>query len=229
MRPVPYRMWTAYYLLLLSQQGYRPKTILDVCCGTGTMCQMLHTEGFTMAGFDLSAEMIDEARRKAARRKLPIRFEVFDAAEFEMGETYDAAFSFFDSLNNIIEPARLQMAFHRVWDHLNPGGSWIFDMNTAYAFETKLFDQENLQPGADLKYHWTGHWDPSTRLIRVDMQFWRDGEEFRETHFQRAYGHLELVDKLEKAGFIEIQAYHSYSLDPPRKKSDRLHYVCRKP
>jgi SAM-dependent methyltransferase len=229
MRPVPYRMWVAYYLLLLSQQAVRPKRILDVCCGTGTMCQMLHTEGFQMSGFDLSAEMIEEARRKIYAKMLPIRYEVADAAEFEMGETYDAAFSFFDSLNNILDRDRLQMAFGQVWKHLVPGGSWIFDVNTAYAFETKLFDQEDLKASSPLKYHWTGNWDPQTRLIRVDMLFWKNGEEFRETHTQRAYGHLELVEMLEKAGFVDIRPYNSYSLDPPRKKSDRIHYTCRKP
>ncbi len=229
MRPVPYRMWVAYYLLLLSQQGVKPKRILDVCCGTGTMCQMLVAEGFELEGFDLSPDMIAEARRKAEKKGLDIRFEVADAAVVEMGKRYDAAYSFFDSLNNVLDKSRLQMAFERAWEHLLPGGSWIFDVNTAYAFETKLFDQENLKPTSLLKYHWTGHWDPDTRLIRVDMMFWKDGEEFRETHRQRAYGHLELVEMLEKAGFVEIKAYNSYSLDPPRKKSDRLHYTCRRP
>ncbi len=254
MRPVPYRMWSAYYLLLLSQQGVKPKKILDVCCGTGTMCHMLAAEGFEMTGFDLSVEMIEEARRKrkvgSRQRTEPraegilsqsadsefdllrhagqIRYEVADAAEFELGDHFDAAYSFFDSLNNILEPARLQMAFEHVWEHLKPGGSWIFDVNTAYAFETKLFDQEDLKPSSTLKYHWTGTWNPESRIIEVDMKFWRDGEEFREIHRQRAYGHLEILDMLRKAGFIEVQTYHSYSLDPPRKKSDRLHYTCRK-
>lgn len=229
MRPVPYRMWTAYYLLLLSQQGVRPKRVLDVCCGTGTMCQMLHAEGFQMSGFDLSAAMIAEAKLKAERKKVPIHFEVADASEFNLGKTFDAAYSFFDSLNNILDPTKLEAAFNRVWEHLVSGGSWIFDVNTAYAFETRLFDQEDLKPNSSLKYHWTGHWDPDARQIQVDMLFWKDGEEFRETHRQRAYGHVELVDMLERTGFIDIRAYHSYSLDPPRKKSDRIHYTCRKP
>jgi len=34
---------------------------------------------------------------------------------------------------------------------------------------------------------------------------------------------------LAKAGFVDIQAYNSYTLDPPRKRSDRLHYAALKP
>ena len=147
MKQVPYRMWVGYYLLLLAQQGLRPKKILDICCGTGTMTEMMQDEGFKMAGFDLSAGMIAEARRKAHLHNLPIRYEVFDAAGADMQEDFEAAYSFFDSLNNILDADHLQKAFKRAYAHLLPGGSFIFDMNTAYAFEQRMFDQQHLKPG----------------------------------------------------------------------------------
>ncbi|RYG87647.1 class I SAM-dependent methyltransferase [bacterium] len=65
MRGVPYQTWVSYYLLLLATVGFKPKRLLDVACGTGTMALMLTEEGFEMAGFDLSAAMIEVARRKA--------------------------------------------------------------------------------------------------------------------------------------------------------------------
>lgn len=226
MKSVPYRMWVGYYLLLLAHQDAHPRRMLDVCCGTGTVAEMLHKEGFSLAGFDLAPGMIEEARRKAEKKKLPIRYEVMDAATADMGETYDAAFSFFDSLNNILEPARLQMAFHRAAEHVRPGGSWIFDLNMAYAFEQRLFDQENMRANAKLRYKWVGEYDPGTRLIQVDMRFWYRGEEFRELHVQRAHHPDEVVAMLEKAGFERIRLFHSYTLNPPRHTSDRLHFTC---
>src|SRR3569832_215507 len=96
MKPVPYRMWVGYYLLLLAHQNVHPRNILDVCCGTGNMCELLSQEGFTMEGFDLSPDMIQVARHKARKKHLKIRYECMDASTFEMGETYDAALSFFD-------------------------------------------------------------------------------------------------------------------------------------
>lgn len=68
MSQVPYRMWVGYLLLLLAQQDVHPERMLDVCCGTGTMCEMLAREGYQMSGFDLSPGMIEEARRKAKKR-----------------------------------------------------------------------------------------------------------------------------------------------------------------
>jgi ubiquinone/menaquinone biosynthesis C-methylase UbiE len=229
MRPVPYRMWVSYYLLLLAHQQYKPKTMLDVCCGTGTMCELLTREGFEVDGFDISAPMIEIAREKAKRKGMKIRYEVFDAAEADMGEKYDAAYSFFDSLNNITEPGRLQMAFRRVYEHLNPGGSFIFDLNTAYAFQQRMFDQENLKPNAKLRYKWVGDWNEKTRLITVDMRFWRSGQEFRETHVQRAYDEAEVRAMLAEAGFEGVRAFTSYTLNPPRFTSDRLHFTALRP
>ncbi len=225
---VPYRMWVSYYELLLAHQDVELKTILDVCCGTGTMCEMLQAEGYEMTGFDLSAPMIEKARAKAKEQGKTIRYEVADAAEFELGEQFDGAFSFFDSLNYIIDPARLQMAFHQVAKHLKPGGSWIFDLNTKYAFEQELFDQENLKSKSVVKYKWHGDWDPISLLIHVKMKFWVDGKEYEETHVQRAHPDNEVRDMLRAAGFEQIRCFHSYTLNPPRYSSDRLHYTAIK-
>ncbi len=209
MRGVPYRMWTGYYLLLLAQLGVNPRTMLDVCCGTGILCEMLTREGFQLTGFDLSEPMIEVARRKAAQKKLAIRYECQDAAELDLGTRFEAAFSFFDSLNYITDPERLRMAIRRVAAHLEPGGSFIFDLNTAYAFEAKLFDQQNLSLKAKVRYDWKGHWDPETRLIRVEMDFWRGEEAYHETHHQRAHSDFEVRQWLAEAGFDEIRVYHS--------------------
>jgi uncharacterized protein Smg (DUF494 family) len=61
------------------------------------------------------------------------------------------------------------------------------------------------------------------------MRFWYKGEEFRETHVQRAYDREDVEEMLEDAGFTSIRAYHSYTLNPPRAKSDRLHYTGIRP
>jgi ubiquinone/menaquinone biosynthesis C-methylase UbiE len=221
-------MWASYLLLLFSQQNVHPKTILDVCCGTGTMCELMDNEGFEMEGFDLSASMIDEARQKAKHRFRPIRYEVMDAAEFEMGKTYDAAFSFFDSLNYITSLERIAGAIRQVGKHVKPGGSFVFDLNTAYAFEAKLFDQKAKGPRAKVKYDWLGDYDPETRIIRVDMTFWWQDREYHEVHVQRAHTDEEIRAMLHDAGFSQIRTYESYTLDPPRAKSDRVHYTAIK-
>lgn len=229
MQSVPYRMWAGYYELVLAQQCVKPRKLLDVCCGTGSMAELLVSKGYQVAGFDISEPMVEEARRKAAGRGLGIRYEVADAATVDLGARFDAAYSFFDSLNYITDLGRLAMAFERIREHLVPGGSLVFDLNTAYAFEQKMFDQQDTRKKSRVRYNWKGDYDPVSKVIRVAMEFWYEGEKYVETHVQRAHSPDEVESLLGRAGFEEIQVFDAYTLDPPRKRSDRIHVAALKP
>lgn len=226
MSSVPYRMWAGYYQLLLAQQGVNPKRLLDVCCGTGTLAQMFAAEGYSVVGVDLSEAMIQEAKLKAQKRGLAIQYFAADAADFRLGEQFEGAYSFFDSLNYITDPDHLRRAIANVAAHLEPGGSFIFDVNTAYAFEERMFDQKDLRQKARIQYDWKGDYDRQTRIISVRMSFWRDGERFEECHVQRAHTDEEIRESLELAGFRSVRCFDSYTLDPPRERSDRVHYAA---
>lgn len=226
MESVPYRMWVDYLILLWTYQDIRPKKVLDVCCGTGNMAELLEKKGYELTGFDLSEGMIEKANLKAKHNLSKNRYFVANATNFELGETFDAAYSFFDSLNYITTGEGLRAAIHQVAKHLKPGGSWVFDLNTRYAFDERMFDQQNLRKTAPLRYRWRSNWNPETLLIEVNMKFWVDGKEFVEVHRQRAHPEEEVRQYLAEAGFEQIRVFHSYSLDAPRATTDRVHYVA---
>lgn len=228
MSGVPYSMWLAYLKLVWSYCKVEPRAILDVCCGTGKMSRLLTTEGYHVVGVDLSPGMILEARRRAVEEGLEIRYEVADAAEFRIDEKFDAAFSFFDSLNYLIQPDRLRLAFERVADHLTPGGWFLFDLNTAYAFEKRMFDQQETRPDAPVRYIWKGSWDPRTRLCTVTMDFEVEGKQFREVHVQRAHSTEEVERFLHEVGFDRVETFDAYTLSPPRRRSDRIHVLAHR-
>lgn len=228
MRTVPYEMWVGYTLLLFAHLDVQPKTVLDVCCGTGSVAELLHENGYRVTGFDLSEPMIERARAKALERGFGIDYHVLDAAELRLNRTFDAAVSYFDSLNYIVQPDRLAQAIARVGEHLEPGGVFLFDVNTAYAFEKRMFDQQCLTKRSPLRYKWVGNYDAHSRVIRVHMDFWKGDEHFVEEHVQRAYSIEELRDYLADAGFDEVHTFDAYTLDPPRRRSDRLHFAAVK-
>lgn len=229
MKPVPYSEWVEYYQLLLAVLDNYPKTVLDIGCGTGAMCELLTAEGFEMTGIDLSPEMIEQAKRKRDASELVIDYHVADASDFELDKTFEGALSFFDSLNNILEPERLASAFHSIFRAIKPGGCLIFDMNTAYAFQEEMFTQRNLSKKSDLTYDWVGSFDEATRIIEVQMKFWFQDREFSEVHRQRAYEIEEIREMLLAADFTGLRAFHSYTLDRPRRTSDRIHYCALRP
>ncbi|MDI9635654.1 class I SAM-dependent methyltransferase [Kamptonema cortianum] len=228
MSNVPYDMWAGYFQLLLTRFNQEPETLLDVCCGTGSVAEILTRADYQVTGFDLSSPMIAEAKRKAVAKNLKIDYHVADARTVDLGLTFEGAYSFFDSLNYIAELEGLHQALIRIGDHLPEGAPFIFDVNTAYAFEARMFDQRENRSRAKLKYNWVGDYDPATRIIQVKMDFEWESERFTETHIQRAHSDEEVRAGLRDAGFSWVTAFDSYTLDAPRAKSDRIHYVAMK-
>lgn len=234
MNSVPYRDWVVYLKQLLSRSRARPRTILDLACGTGTVSQLMAGEGMKVIGVDISEGMILEARRKAAMEGLNIDYRVQDAGELDLpGSRFDLCISLFDSLNYITDPKHLQKAFYRVYAHLNRNGLFIFDINTEYALKNRFFDQDNLNSDDELKYDWASEYDSNTKICAVKMKFWHrdaDGTEkvFGETHWQYAYSSEEIIEMLTDAGFENIEVFQAYSMRPATRTADRLFFVCSK-
>lgn len=225
MANVPYGMWVAYLRLIWSALDLKPTNALEVACGTGKISRMLAEEGLHMTGVDISEEMIEEAKKLCNEAGLSIDFFVSDVCEMSLGKKFDCAFSFFDSLNNILEYDKFIAALTRVREHLKMGGCFLFDLNTAYAFEMRMFDQKETDKHAKVRYRWISHWDRDNKICRIDMEFWTNKERFAETHWQKAYTNEEIFEAMEKAGFKRVRIYDAYSLNPPRAKSDRVHVL----
>ncbi len=235
MSGVPYRFWVDYLERLWALHDRTPRTVLDLACGTGTVSRLLASRGYAPTGVDLSGGMLDVARRRAAEAGLPLTFHQQDAAELDLGDArFDAIICLFDSLNYILELDRLQSAFARVCAHLQPGGTFIFDVNTEYALAEGMFNQSCMRLSEPLRYRWRSRYNAETRLCTVRMDFSYDPgtgvrESFLEVHRQRAYGKDELAEWLRASGFGEVTVYDAYTTDPPKKRSDRLFYFAVKP
>lgn len=235
MQDVPYDEWVEYLNLLMQQRHFQPGRALDLACGTGSMTIRLSRLGLEMTGVDIAEDMVEQAKKKAEMNSLPITFYCQDAAELNIpGSAYDLCVSLFDSLNYILEPARLNSAIRQVAAHLRKDGLFIFDLNTEYALSNLMFDQNNIGAESPLQYVWTSEYFPETRLCRIRMlfQFLQDAAdypiEFEEIHWQYAYSENEVRGMLTENGFDSIAVYRAYTLRPPTPLSDRLYYIARK-
>ncbi len=222
---VPYTMWVGYLKLLWANFDVKPKEVLEVCCGTGKLCRLLALDDYEATGVDISESMVEEGNKIAKKNGLYIRLYCQDAAEMKLGRKFDAAFSFFDSLNYLADPLRCARAIARTAEHLKPGGLFAFDVNTPYAFEQRMFDQEDMRPQIKVRYSWKGDWDADAKICNVKMKFWVGTTAFEEVHTQRAHSIDELTGWMSDAGFVSIRCYDAFTLDPPRGRSDRIHIV----
>jgi SAM-dependent methyltransferase len=94
--------------------GRRPGRALDVAMGQGRNALWLASQGWTVAGFDISPVGIELARNEAAKRGLQIETHVAAFEHFDWGkEKWDLIlFSYFFP----------QAALPKVWEALRPGG-----------------------------------------------------------------------------------------------------------
>ncbi len=99
--------------------------VLDIGCGTGRQSILLAKNGFKTIGIDISKEMIEIARAKAAEEKIANVDFVIATTESLPLKTgcADSAISIFGALNHI--PGYMR-AFEEIARTLKPGGACIF-------------------------------------------------------------------------------------------------------
>ncbi|HDL03772.1 MAG TPA: class I SAM-dependent methyltransferase, partial [candidate division Zixibacteria bacterium] len=59
-----------YTFRILRKFNYQPRSVLELCCGTGTAATMFAEHDYEVTGVDGSPEMLKAARKKARSKKL---------------------------------------------------------------------------------------------------------------------------------------------------------------
>ena len=128
----------------------RPRTLIDLACGTGSHAVLQAHGGTHVIGIDLSAAMLRQAQIRAAGR--PIDFIESDMRTFDTHKPVDAVTCLYASLNHLLDSADLTRTFIRVAAHLRPGGVFVFDLNSQHAFET-LWREPVTEHGPNFTLH----------------------------------------------------------------------------
>ena len=67
---VPYAELAVFYESILKKEGREHLTLLDLCCGTGTLTLLLAARGHELIGVDCAPEMLSVAADKASKAAL---------------------------------------------------------------------------------------------------------------------------------------------------------------
>ena len=152
--------------------------------------------------------------------------------EFELYGTMRAAVSICDSMNYILEEDDLLRVFSLVNNYLDPGGIFIFDLNTVYKYQEILGEQTIAEDREECSFIWDNFYDEEEMINEYDLTVFvqEEGDLFRrycETHYQRAYS-LETVRALiEKAGMEVLAIYDAFTYNKPKPDSERVYFVAR--
>ena len=229
---VGYRQRADYLCTLFSHLEHEPGLLLDLACGTGSLTLELKKRGIDCYGIDASPEMLSVAQQKAAQAGESILFLCQDMRNIDLYGTVDTVLCCLDSINHLTTVKDVQMTFERVSLFLNPGGYFIFDVNTIYKHREILANNTFVYDTDNVYCVWQNTLIENICRVRIHLDFFeRDGNCYyrkQEEFFERAYTHEEIVGMLHKAGLSLVGCYAEGSFCKPVEDTQRIFYVARK-
>ena len=220
-----YRLWADCCDELFRARGIC--TVLDLACGTGRLSWMLAERGYEVSGVDLSFDMLAIAAAREDEVKYHPLFLNQALQELDLYGTVQAAICSMDGLNYLPEKD-LREALRRIRLFLEPGGLFLFDLNTPAKFrriDGEVFTEETDDAfcvwRADLE-------DKEKSCVFVMDIFLKQGKLWRrekEEHVEYVYSAEEITALLTEAGFTRPQVFGGLPLRQMTGDEDRLFFL----
>lgn len=223
---VPYAEFADFYEKQLHREGKNCLTLLDLCCGTGTLTLLLSARGHELIGVDSSPEMLSLAGGKAAEADVPVRpmFLCQEAAELDLYGTVEGAYCSLDGIN-YLPPEDLPELLRRLHLFIEPGGKFVFDIHTPQHLHD-LDGETFVDETEDVLCLWRGDFDEEENALVYGMDiFRREGKLWRreeEEHIEYAHEPAELKALLEGSGFTDVRIID----DGPQHEMGRLFFTA---
>ncbi len=228
---VDYKAVVAFYQQIMAREGVHPRTAVDLACGTGSVSILLAKMGLQVTGVDISEDMLTAAWDKASDMEEPPMFICQPLQKLHLPKGVDLAVCALDSLDYILDPADCQEAIRRIYKSLNPGGIFIFDVNTPEKLRA-MDGQVFLDEDEDVYCVWRGEFDGQSNICSYGMDlFCRKGKLWQrsfEEHKEYAYSQSQLTDFLKEAGFRSIRVYGDRKMEAPGEGEQRIYFSARK-
>jgi SAM-dependent methyltransferase len=238
----------AYFQRHIEREG---EPALDIGCGAGRLLLPCLRAGLDVDGCDVSADMIESCREKAAREGLSPHLSVQPMHALEVPRRYRTivvcgAFGLGSTREHDA------VALSRMHDLLEPGGTLLLDVEVPYADEGLWVRwrreargelPEPPKPSGERRLASDGAeyvlrsrilaLDPLTQRVTygIHAERWRDG--VREAEEDRLldvtmYFPAELRGMLERAGFADVVVEGDHNGRPATSDDDFVVFVARK-
>lgn len=222
---VPYGQFAEFYEREFERSGGKVHTVLDLCCGTGTLTWIMAQKGFEMIACDLSSDMLMQASSKSFDVSCPPLWLCQSAAELDLYGTVDAAYCSLDGMD-YIPPDELPEVFKRLHLFIRPHGLFIFDIRTPEWFKS-IDGEVFVDETDDMLCLWRADFDFENELMCYGMDiFSKHGRLWRresEEHIEYAHKPEELKALLINAGFTDIRLCS----DCPQGDNGRMFIIAK--
>ena len=229
---VDYETRGAYLWQILQNEGKRSGLLLDLACGTGTLCEYFSARGYDVIGVDASEDMLAEAMEKKIEAQSDTLYLCQRMQDLDLFGTVDVVLCTLDSLNHITDKDELAAVFERIALFLNEDARVIFDVNTVYKHEEVLQNNTFVYDLDDIYCVWQNTLQPD-HVVDITLDLFAYDEEndcydrTQEIFSERAYTEEELRQMIEAAGMTVLARYAELSFDAPAPTTERVVYVLK--
>lgn len=232
MKDVDYDKWVEYIEKIFERYDRKPVNIAELACGTGNITNNLAKKGYNLIGVDISEDMLFVAQEKARNMGVEVIYLNHDMKDLTLPSELDAILCICDGINYIVDEYDLLKVFRSVYNHLKEKGLFIFDISSYYKLSNILGNNTYAESYEDVSYIWENYFDENKNICDFDLTiFMKEGEVYRkyeETHSQRAYKEIEILEKLKQIKFQKIEMFEAFTFSDPKEESERIYFVCQK-
>lgn len=220
-----YKVRSDYISNFFSRYGNGGNRVLDLACGTGTLCSLFNKKGYNVTGVDLSPDMLTVAKAKCPDSQ----FICEDISDFNANEKFDFCTCTLDSINHLDDINAVKKCFLSVYNCLDFGGIFVFDVNTIYKHNEILAENTFVFDEDDFFLSWDNEALGNNR-VRILLDFFifngKNYDRFSEDFVETAYSVEELISALNDFEIIGI--YDEFSENAHKADSERIYFVCRR-
>jgi SAM-dependent methyltransferase len=232
----PIRKECAAIAAWLVARGVLPGAdLLDAGCGTGRYATELARRGYDVDGIDLSAELIEVARRSSEEGRTTVSFAVGDIQRLPSGR-YDAVLCR-GVLNDFVDDEGREGILATFARALRPGGVLILDVrewetSAARKAREPVFKKSVDTDRGKLTFTSVTELDRENRQLVLSERHTlvRDGQE-QASEYQfvmRCWTRGELLSSLRKSGFTPVDCFGAYDHTVESGATDRLVAVAQR-
>lgn len=229
----PYKSEAKYISDFLATQNIYKGDILEFGCGTGKHAEYFIRNNFTISGIELSEKMV------ANSFKHP-HFNIVcgDIATTNFNQHFDTVISLFHVMSYQTTNEQLLNVFKNAYNHLKPGGYFIFDFwytPAVFAEPPKCRIKKINNSTTSIFRVSEPTCEDTKNLVNVDFSVFIENTKtnridfINETHVMRHFGLPELELFSSFAGFNLVKCEEFLTGQPPSRESFGVCIFLQKP